>query len=390
MAVPQVSTEIGSSADLTKVLKSAPASVNAVGVEHVFDNGMQALAPLDLHIDAGSFCTLLGPSGSGKTTLLRIFAGLLKPTAGRVEIGGRDVTDLPVQQRDIGFVFQHYALFPHMTVAQNIAYPLKIRGLDKDARAEKVKAILDLIDLAKLGDRRPDQLSGGQQQRVAIGRALVYDPRVLLLDEPLGALDRKLRQQLGADLRSIQQAAGTTAIYVTHDQEEAFLLSDSVVVMDHGEVRQQGLPEIIYERPRDLFVASFLGDTNVLRGTVHHAEATSAALTVEGREISCLPGAVLNPGDAAACSVRPEDVKLLPLGTSAYETELFIFGAGTVKDRIFMGSRFRLIVGSEGRTFVVEANRGEYAPEEGAHVQIGWRAGAPALVSINEKSALQA
>lgn len=390
MAIPQVSAEIGSTPDLTKVLKSAPASVNAVGVGHVFDNGMQALAPLDLHIDAGSFCTLLGPSGSGKTTLLRIFAGLLKPTSGRVEIGGRDVTDLPVQQRDIGFVFQHYALFPHMTVAQNIAYPLKIRGLDKDARAEKVKAILDLIDLGKLGDRRPDQLSGGQQQRVAIGRALVYDPRVLLLDEPLGALDRKLRQQLGADLRHIQQEAGTTAVYVTHDQEEAFLLSDSVVVMDHGEVRQQGLPEVIYERPRDLFVASFLGDTNVLKGSVHHAETSSAALTVGGRDISCLPGAVLKPGDAAACSVRPEDVKLFPLAPSTHELELFIFGVGTVRDRIFMGSRFRLTVDGEENTFVVEANRGEYAPEEGTPVQIGWRPGAPALVSIPEKAAQKA
>lgn len=385
MALSQTSAEAHSSPDLTKVLKSAPASVRAVGIEHVFDNGQQALAPLDLHITEGSFCTLLGPSGSGKTTLLRIFAGLLKPTAGRVEIGGRDVTDVPVQQRDIGFVFQHYALFPHMSVAQNIAYPLRIRGLNRDERAEKVKAILELIDLTKLGDRRPDQLSGGQQQRVAIGRALVYDPRVLLLDEPLGALDRKLRQQLGADLRRIQQEAGTTAIYVTHDQEEAFLLSDSVVVMDHGEVRQQGLPEVVYERPRDLFVASFLGDTNVMRGTVFRAEPSQAVLTVDGVDITCLPGSILNPGEAAACSVRPEDVKLLPPTTRAHETDMFVLGSGTVRDRIFMGSRFRLIVDVEDKVFVVEANRGDYAPEAGTKVQIGWRAGVPALVKIPEK-----
>lgn len=385
MAVPQASAEIGSSVDLAKVVKSAPASVKAIGIEHVFDNGMQALAPLDLTIEEGSFCTLLGPSGSGKTTLLRIFAGLLKPTSGRVEIGGRDVTDLPVQQRDIGFVFQHYALFPHMSVAQNIAYPLKIRGVDKDSRAEKVQTILELIDLAKLGDRRPDQLSGGQQQRVAIGRALVYDPRVLLLDEPLGALDRKLRQQLGSDLRRIQQDAGTTAIYVTHDQEEAFLLSDSVVVMDHGEIRQKGLPEVVYERPRDLFVASFLGDTNVLRGTVDHIQGTSAALTVENQLIYCTPGSPLTPGEAAACSVRPEDVKLLPLAGAASDLDLFAFGRGTVRDRIFMGSRLRLIVETGHTDFVIEANRGDYAPEEGTQVQIAWVPGAPALVAIHDK-----
>jgi ABC-type Fe3+/spermidine/putrescine transport system ATPase subunit len=250
------------------VLELAAAEVRAEGIQHVFDNGHRALEPTDLHIDAGTFCTLLGPSGSGKTTLLRIFAGLLQPTAGRVHIGGRDVTTVPVQKRDIGFVFQHYALFPHLTVAQNIAYPLRIRGVSRTERDTKVAAVLDLIDLSDYGARRPDQLSGGQQQRVAIGRALVYGPKVLLLDEPLGALDRKLRQQLGADLRRIQQETGTTAIYVTHDQEEAMSVSDRIALMNAGRLEQVGVPVDIYRHPVSRFAAEFMGTTNLVAARV--------------------------------------------------------------------------------------------------------------------------
>lgn len=364
-----------------QLIEARAASVTAVAVEHVFDNGFRALEPTDLHVEAGSFCTLLGPSGSGKTTLLRIFAGLVTPTAGSVTIGGVDVTALPVQQRDIGFVFQHYALFPHMTVAQNIGYPLRVRKLSKDARAQRVAEMLDLVGLTAFAQSKPHELSGGQQQRVAIARAMVYGPRVLLLDEPLGALDRKLRQQLGADLRRIQHETGTTAIYVTHDQEEAFLLSDSVVVMNHGEVRQKGDPRAVYGRPRDLFVAGFLGDTNVMRGTVAERGVEMSRLVVDGRTIACARGEDLPVGRDAACSVRPEDIVLSPAGRTS-DQSTYIYGEGTVHDRIFMGSRHRVIVQTDQMTFHVEVGPGGFAPEPGTQTAIGWATGAPVLIDI--------
>tara|TARA_R110002020_G_scaffold75315_16_gene191805 strand:- start:13332 stop:14495 length:1164 start_codon:yes stop_codon:yes gene_type:complete len=363
------------------LLGSKAASVTATGVEHVFENGFRALQPTDLHVEAGTFCTLLGPSGSGKTTLLRIFAGLVTPTGGKVTIGGMDVTGMPVQQRDIGFVFQHYALFPHMSVAQNIEYPLRVRKMSKDRRAQRVAEMLDLVGLTSFAKSRPNELSGGQQQRVAIARALVYGPRVLLLDEPLGALDRKLRQQLGADMRRIQHETGTTAVYVTHDQEEAFLLSDSVVVMDHGEVRQKGNPLEVYSRPRDLFVAGFLGDTNVLRGTVGQRDTATSNLTRGGRTIACARGEDLAVGADAACSVRPEDIILAPAGRSSNE-HVYVYGEGTVQDRIFMGSRHRMIVAVDEVMFHIEVGPGGFAPEPGSLTSIGWAHGSPVLIEI--------
>lgn len=374
-----LSTEIPTGSGL---VPGGAASVIASRVGHVFDNGFRALSPTNLHVDAGSFCTLLGPSGSGKTTLLRIFAGLLRPSEGRVSIGGRDVTDEAIQKRDIGFVFQHYALFPHMTVAQNIAYPLRIRGVDKKERDERVDSTLELIGLAGNRDRRPDQLSGGQQQRVAIGRALVYGPKVLLLDEPLGALDRRLRQQLGTDLRRIQQEAGTTAIYVTHDQEEAFLLSDDVVVMDHGDVRQKGKPEAVYNSPEDVFVANFLGDTNMIEGVAHLSSGRSA-LDYGGQLIPCRSTSQTVDAMPAAFSVRPEDVEVLP--PDALSDGLFVFGEGIVEDRVFMGAHHRLRIRVSERVIIAETAQEAFHPEAGARVQVAWKSDRPVLMPIGDQ-----
>ena len=353
-------------------------AVQAVAIGHRYGDHT-ALEPTDLTVRRGEFLTLLGPSGSGKTTLLRIFAGLLAPTTGRVHFAGKDVTDVDVQHRNIGFVFQNYALFPHLTVQENIAFPLKVRGTSRTTRDRRVAEILELVHLKDLGARRPAELSGGQQQRVAIARALVFEPEVLLLDEPLGALDRRLRQDLGAELRRIQQETSVTAIYVTHDQEEAFLLSDTVVVMNHGTVHQIGSPSDVYSRPADLFVATFLGDTNVLRGTVRAQSPEGATLDIDGVPVHCLGQVPGGAGAPAACSIRPEDVELCglerPLGG-----DRCTLGRAVVEQRVFMGSRFRLVLKLRDHRLVAEVPRSEHVPQVDDELNVGWRAGAPVVV----------
>jgi putative spermidine/putrescine transport system ATP-binding protein len=224
-----------------------------------------AVAGVDLVVEEGEFFTLLGPSGSGKTTLLRLIAGFERPDTGRIELGGRDVTDLPPYARDTNTVFQDYALFPHMTVAENIGYGLRIKGVPRAAREKRVQRALEMVRLAGLGQRRPNQLSGGQRQRVALARAAVNEPEVLLLDEPLGALDLKLRQEMQIELKQIQQEVGITFIYVTHDQEEALTMSDRMAVMTNGQIEQIGTPVEVYEQPKTEFVAGFIGISNVLQ-----------------------------------------------------------------------------------------------------------------------------
>jgi ABC-type Fe3+/spermidine/putrescine transport system ATPase subunit len=370
---------------------AAPPAVEITGVRHSYGSGAPALHRVDLRVDRGSFCTLLGPSGSGKTTLLRILAGLLTPTEGHVHIHGRDVTNVVVQKRDIGFVFQNYALFPHLTVAENVAFPLKIRRRDRATRARRVAEVLELVALSDLGDRLPGELSGGQQQRVAVARALVFEPTLLLLDEPLGALDRSLRQQLGAELRAVQRETGTTAIYVTHDQEEAFLLSDKVVVMNEGRVQQEGAPLDVYTRPSDLFVATFLGDTNVLEGPVVGRSHDSTTIEVDGVPVRCagtLPDGA--GGRFAAFSVRPEDVAIATAQTPEELPDGFCWvGPGAVENSIFMGSRFRVSVrAAQDRLLVAELPRDGGIPEVGSTVSVGWKPGAPVVIErpSNEES----
>jgi ABC-type Fe3+/spermidine/putrescine transport system ATPase subunit len=225
-----------------------------------------AVDDVSFDIDPGEFLALLGPSGSGKTTIMMTVAGFLRPDRGSIRIGGNDVTRLPPWQRNIGMVFQNYALFPHMTVAQNIAFPLQQRGVERHRMQEEISRVIELVGLAELGHRLPVDLSGGQQQRVALARALVYRPPLLLMDEPLAALDKKLRERLQVEIKEIQRVTGTTVLFVTHDQTEALSMADRLAVLNRGRIEQIGTPEDLYERPANAFVADFIGETNILVG----------------------------------------------------------------------------------------------------------------------------
>lgn len=286
-------------------------TVRFAGVSRSF-GPVRALMTTDVDIAAGEFLTLLGPSGSGKTTLLNIAAGYLQPDAGRVLIGGRDVTDLPPRRRNIGMVFQNYALFPHLSVWENVAYGLRARGVAAAEIERRVETALDLVQLAGYGARAIRQLSGGQQQRVALARALVIEPDVLLMDEPLGALDRQLRQQVQLEIRRLHRAHGRTTIYVTHDQEEALVMSDRIAIMREGRIAQIGGGEELYLRPRHAFVAGFLGESNLLRGTVTATREGRAAISVPGLDQAIEGAAVegLAVGAPAAALIRPECVRL--------------------------------------------------------------------------------
>ena len=269
--------------------------------------GIRAVAGLDLVVYEGELLSLLGPSGCGKTTTLNLIAGFVLPTAGRVRIDGQDVTDRPAHQRGLGMVFQSYALFPHLSVFENVAFGLRER---RTARAEierRVRAALGLVRLDTRAEHRPAQLSGGMQQRVALARALVYEPRVLLLDEPLAALDKKLREEMRSELREIQRAVGITTIFVTHDQAEALGLSDRIAVMHRGRIEQLGTPREIYERPATRFVAEFIGASTVLRG---HATAADRVTLAGGETLRVLGLAGLRAGEAVELAIRPERIRL--------------------------------------------------------------------------------
>ncbi|MBI3708243.1 MAG: ABC transporter ATP-binding protein [Proteobacteria bacterium] len=275
---------------------------------------VRALLPIELEIGAGEFLTLLGPSGSGKTTLLNIAAGYIGPSTGRVLIGDRDVTDLPPRRRNIGMVFQNYALFPHLAVFENVAYGLHARGVPAADIARRVESALEMVRLSGYGGRTIRQLSGGQQQRVALARALVIEPDVLLMDEPLGALDRQLRQHVQLEIRRLHRQHGRTTIYVTHDQEEALVMSDRIAIMRDGRVEQIDSAETLYRRPRSAFVAGFLGESNLLRGTIAGIDGVDARLRVDGFDDVIVGHAAdgLKAGARAAALIRPEAVKLAP------------------------------------------------------------------------------
>jgi putative spermidine/putrescine transport system ATP-binding protein len=255
-----------------------------------------AVAGVDLVVDEGEFFTLLGPSGSGKTTLLRLIAGFERPDAGRIELGGQDITSLPPYLRTTNTVFQDYALFPHMSVAENIGYGLRVKRVSKPEREKRVQRALEMVRLGGLGHRRPNQLSGGQRQRVALARAVINEPEVLLLDEPLGALDLKLRQEMQIELKQIQQEVGITFVYVTHDQEEALTMSDRLAVMANGQIEQIGSPVEVYERPATEFVAGFIGISNVLSrdGVRFVIRPEKIRMLADGEEPG--PGMAVEPG----------------------------------------------------------------------------------------------
>jgi spermidine/putrescine transport system ATP-binding protein len=302
----------------------------------------EAVRDVSLEIAPGELVTLLGPSGCGKTTLLRLVAGFEAPDAGSVLISGCDVTALPAHRRPVNTVFQAYALFPHRTVAGNVAFGLELRGLAPAEIDGRVAAALELVRLAGFGPRRVDELSGGQRQRVALARALVLEPEVLLLDEPMAALDPKLRQRMQVELKNLQERLGITFVFVTHDQDEALVLADRIVVMSHGRIEQQDEPEALYERPRTRFVAEFLGVSNLLEARVEQvADGVARLRTASGLVFDAGPDGGYRAGDAVCVGLRSEQISLGVRSGNVLE--------GTIEDEIFLGdwTDWRVRVGSE-------------------------------------------
>jgi spermidine/putrescine transport system ATP-binding protein len=328
-----------------------------------------AVDDLSLDIASGEFLTLLGASGSGKTTTLRMIAGFEPPTSGEILMAGQPIARLPAFKRDINTVFQHYALFPHMSVRDNIGYGLRMRRVPPAEREDRVTRALAMVKLDQLGARSPRQLSGGQQQRVALARALVNRPRVLLLDEPLGALDLKLRKEMQLELKHLQSDLGITFVYVTHDQEEALTMSDRIVLMRSGRIAQIGTPRDLYDRPASRYVADFIGDTNLLPGTVAESAGTVATLRVGDLALRGLTDAPLPVGQTAWLTVRPEAIRLVvgggtPAGHNAV--------AATVADAVYAGSALRVHVTlAGGQRLVANVPSGTPAAA-GAPVTLTW------------------
>lgn len=330
-----------------------------------------AVDGISLEVSAGEFVTLLGGSGSGKTTTLMLIAGFYTPDEGKVWVSNNDVTEIPVYRRDLGLVYQHYALFPHMTVAKNVAFPLEMRHRSKAETGQSVARMLDLMRLSDFQDRLPSQLSGGQQQRVALARALVYEPPLLLMDEPLGALDKKLRDEMQLEIKSIQKRLGTTTIYVTHDQEEALTLSDRIVIMNRGRIEQIGLPQDLYERPRTRFVAEFMGATNCLSATAVSTAADRRAVVrlIGGATLTVHGSPAINPGAAVLVVVRPERVRISNLST---RTEWSC--PGRVLEATYVGGSIRYQVGLDSgeRLTALRPNLGESPFAQGDPIMVWW------------------
>ena len=352
---------------------SAPLELREVSKSY---GGIQALKPLSLIVPAGEMLAMLGPSGCGKTTTLRIVGGFETPDTGDVLIGERNVTDLPPNKRALGMMFQNYSLFPHMSVGDNVAFGLKMRGMNRADRDARVREMLDLVRLGGMEDRLIHQLSGGQQQRVALARALAPEPRILLLDEPLGALDKNLREGMQFELRQIQRKLGITSIMVTHDQEEALTMSDRVAVMSLGEIVQAGPPTEIYEHPKTKFVAEFLGTANIFPGTVVAAADGDWRISLDS-----LPGAAgvarsgraLEPGQRVLVAVRPERLVIGPAAPGAIRC--------TLRDLVFRGATFVYelqAIGREAPILVYTQVRAPVSPGEG--VGLAWDHGAAVVL----------
>jgi putative spermidine/putrescine transport system ATP-binding protein len=335
-----------------------------------------AVSNVALDVRAGEFVTLLGPSGSGKTTTLNLIAGFLSPDAGRITLDGEAVEKLPPNRRNIGMVFQHYALFPHMSAFENVAFPLRRRRVRKAEVAARVGAALDLVHLRQFANQYPSQLSGGQQQRIAFARAVVYQPRLLLMDEPLGALDRRLRETLQVEIRHLYERLGITFIYVTHDQDEALALSERIAVFNEGHIEQLGTPSEVYERPATLFVANFLGDSTTFPGELCRDGVTAT--------VSCAVGSlrVSNPtgmrvGESCVIMVRPEHIRIRAADVLAAEDDPSEDNtvSGTVAEVTYFGATERLEVAlAEGRRATVTRRVKEgLPPGRGDDVRLSWR-----------------
>jgi putative spermidine/putrescine transport system ATP-binding protein len=345
---------VGSTTSRDEPVSTAPAAVRLEGVEKRYGD-VVAVAGIDLEVRDGEFFSMLGPSGSGKTTTLRMIAGFETPSAGRILLHGEDVSRRPPFERDVNTVFQDYALFPHMTVGENVGYGLMIRKVPKADRAARVAEVLRLIRLEGFDHRKPSQLSGGQRQRVALARALVNRPRVLLLDEPLGALDLKLREEMQIELKAIQQEVGITFIYVTHDQQEALTMSDRIAVFDQGRIEQIGTPADVYERPASRFVAGFVGTSNLLHGDVARAIV----------------------GEAGTFTVRPEKIRMADPAVPVAADEMS--ATGRVGQVVYLGpdTRYHVALDAGGELVVTQQNLATSSMEalaaRGRAVRLIWK-----------------
>jgi putative spermidine/putrescine transport system ATP-binding protein len=342
------------------------------GVQKSYDGTTLVVKDLNLSVPKGEFLTMLGPSGSGKTTCLMMLAGFETATSGEIRLKGRNINTVPPHKRGIGMVFQNYALFPHMSVAENLAFPLKVRKIAKAEREEKVRRALEMVQMGSFGGRRPAQLSGGQQQRIALARALVFEPELVLMDEPLGALDKQLREQMQFEITRIAHELGLTVVYVTHDQTEALTMSDRVAVFNDGRIQQLASPADLYEHPANSFVAQFIGENNRLMGTVTRIANEACIVRLDsGDEIDAKPINVTKVGDRTQISIRPERVETnkdrLRAGAHTLKAEVLEF--------IYMGDIFRTRLRVAGHDdFIIKTRN---APDQirhqpGSIIEIGW------------------
>lgn len=348
------------------------ASVKFDGVQKSYDGENLVVKNLNLDIARGEFLTMLGPSGSGKTTCLMMLAGFEPATHGEIYLNENPINNVSPHKRGIGMVFQNYALFPHMSVAENLAFPLKVRGMGKDDCETRIKRALDMVELGAFGDRRPAQLSGGQQQRVAVARALVFDPELVLMDEPLGALDKQLREQMQYEIKHIHDNLGVTVVYVTHDQTEALTMSDRVAVFNDGVIQQLSPPDVLYESPQNSFVAQFIGENNKLSGTVEKITKDSCSVKLDdGSIVLADPVNVSEVGEKTTLSLRPERLELLPDAQSDNLVD------GKIEELIYLGDHIRVRMNVAGNNeFIVKVRnrRDKRKIAAGDVVKVGWDA----------------
>ncbi|WP_417278953.1 ABC transporter ATP-binding protein [Celeribacter sp.] len=346
-----------------------------VSFEHVqksYDGETLVVKDLNLQLAKGEFLTMLGPSGSGKTTCLMMLAGFETATHGEIRLDGKPINQVPPHKRGIGMVFQNYALFPHMTVGENLSFPLEVRGMGKSEREAKIKRALDMVQMGAFANRRPAQMSGGQQQRIALARALVFDPKLVLMDEPLGALDKQLREHMQFEIKHLHESLGITVVYVTHDQGEALTMSDRVAVFNDGRIQQLAPPAELYERPDNSFVAGFIGENNKLPGVIEELNGDRAVVRLENGELIDATAVNVNAkGDKTLVSIRPERVEfkpeLIPAGAHTIDAE--------VLEVIYMGDilRTRMRVAGHDEFVVKCRNTIDQMPlTPGQRIRIGW------------------
>ncbi len=352
---------------------STGAAVRFEKVQKSYDGEVMVVKDLNLDVAPGEFLTMLGPSGSGKSTCLMMLAGFEPATNGEIYLNDKGINSVPPNKRGIGMVFQNYALFPHMSVAENLAFPLKVRGISGADIDKKVKRTLEMVELGAFGNRRPAQLSGGQQQRVAVARALVFEPDLILMDEPLGALDKQLREQMQYEIKHIHENLGVTVVYVTHDQTEALTMSDRVAVFEDGRIQQLSPPDELYESPKNSFVAQFIGENNKLSGKVASLNGkVCEVLLDDGTSVKSEAVNVSAVGDRTTISLRPERVEVEP------EVTMDNMLSGKISEILYLGDHLRIVMNVAGnKEFIAKVrNRGELRPlQKDQTITVGWAAG---------------